>query len=97
MLTHCSPLIYIVWIDGDRSVVARVKDSAPLKLPTRYCFRAFLLRRLEYTLHKNGISLLSPQQPRSLLQPLPSMLRIYNVYSIPSCSKASGVFSSSCR
>ncbi len=73
------------------------KDSAPLKLPTKYCFLTFLLWRLEYTLLKNGISLTDQVQPKSNYQILPSMLRIKNVYSILSCSKAPGVFSSNCR
>jgi hypothetical protein len=46
---------------------------------------------------KNGISLMTPQLPKELLQSLPSMLRIANTTPISSYSKAPGVFSSSCR
>jgi hypothetical protein len=53
--------------------------------------------RLEYTRLKDGISLAGPYPPKGILQPVPSMLRIRHVYPIWSCSKASGVFSSTCR
>gem|GEM_PF-5096901 len=51
--------------DADKWHGRKVKESAPLKLPTRYCLRSFLPNRLAYTYTKNGISLLSPSQPKS--------------------------------
>ena len=44
---------------------AKVEDSAPLKLPTRYCLTSFLPSWLEYATFQSGISLLSRGQPRS--------------------------------
>jgi len=44
-----------------------------------------------------GISLAAPFTPKSEYQNLPTMLRIYTIIPIPSCSKAPGVFSSHCR
>ena len=79
------------------SSVTFQEDSAPLKLPARYCFSPFLPSRLENTIQKSGISLTTPPRPRSGLQSLPPMLRIVIVFSISSCSKAPGVFSSNCR
>ena len=74
-----------------------LEDSAPLKLPTRHCFPRFLPSRLENTSNKNGISLSTPSCPKTQLQSLPSTLRMSNVFSMSSCSKAPGVFSSNCR
>ena len=56
----------------------RVKDSAPLKLPTRYCLSPFLPLRLEHAFLKSGVSSTSPSRPRAELQPLPPTLRIKN-------------------
>jgi len=42
----------------------RVEESAPLKLPTRYCPVAFFPRRLEHTFSKNGIPLMTPRYPK---------------------------------
>ena len=41
-----------------------LKDSAPLKLPTRYCLPRFLPSGLEYTTAKNAISLATPCWPK---------------------------------
>src|SRR3989338_7260337 len=59
--------------------------------------RSGVLVRLACIFLKNGVSSLDPSAPRGGLQILPSTLRIKNIQAIPSCSKASGVFSSSCR
>jgi len=42
-----------------------LKDSAPLKLPTRYCLPRFLPSGLEHTTTKNGISLTDQGCPRA--------------------------------
>lgn len=73
------------------------KDTAPVKLPTRYCLRAVFPHRLDLAQLKTAVSLLSPRKPKSPLQPLTATLRINRTKSIPSYSKASGVFSSTCR
>ncbi len=44
-----------------------------------------------------GISLSGPHQPKPMLQPLPTMLRMSHVAPIRNCSKAPGVFSSNYR
>jgi len=44
-----------------------------------------------------GVSLSPPRPPKGPLQRLPTTLRIKPLKPIPSCSKASGVFSSRCR
>jgi len=51
--------------DAEKWHGRKVKESAPLKLPTRYCLRTFFPYRLAYTYTKNGISLTSRIQPRS--------------------------------
>ena len=52
---------------------------------------------LEIRTLKSGISLTAPVRPKSDLQSLPPMLRINALTPISSCSKASGVFLSTCR
>src|SRR3989344_3394073 len=52
------------------SSVTFLEDSAPLKLPTRYCLDRVLPCRLVHTTRKNGISLASRLQPK----PQPSNL-----------------------
>ncbi len=42
-----------------------LKDSAPLKLPTRYCLPRFLPLGLEHTTTKNAISLATPCYPKA--------------------------------
>src|SRR3989344_32404 len=74
-----------------------VKDSAPPKLSIRYCLSHVSHARLEITVVKDGVALATPHRPRSVLQSLPSTLRRTPVIPIPNYSKASGVFSSSCR
>ena len=73
------------------------EGSAPLKLPTRYCSKAFLPFWLDYINLKGGISLTTPAKPKSCLQSLPPILRSKVMQPISSCSKAPGVFLSCCR
>ena len=48
-----------------KSVTLQVKDSAPLKLPTRYCFDPVLRDRLAHTIEQSGISLTSRSHPKT--------------------------------
>jgi len=68
-----------------------------LKLPAKHCPSTFLPSGLEFKILKMGVSLAPPLRPKSKLQRLPTTLRIKTLKPIPSCSKASGVFSSRCR
>ena len=68
-----------------------------MKLPAKHCPLAFFPPRLEFKILKMGVSLSPPLRPKSKLQRLPTTLRIKTLKPIPSCSKASGVFSSRCR
>ena len=52
---------------------------------------------LDVKVLKMAVSLSDPRLPRETLQILATTLRIKTLKSIPSCSKASGVFSSRCR
>ena len=92
-----SPFDFILTATEMRSVTLKVEDSAPPKLPTKHCLSAVSPQRLEDTETKSGIALATPRHPKTTLQSLPPILRIAPVSPIPSCSKASGVFSSSCR
>lgn len=51
---------------------------------------------LELHIWKAGVSLAGPFSPKGKLHPLPATLRIQTHNSMPSCSKASGVFPSWC-
>ena len=74
-----------------------VKDSAPPKLSIRYCLSQVSLERLETTETRRGVALATPHDPKTVLQSLPLTLRGVPIIPIPNYSKASGVFSSSCR
>lgn len=82
---------------GWGGLLQMLKDSAPLKLPARHCLFLVLPERLENMSLQSGISLTDQHLPRETSQILPPMLRSKNISSMPSCSKASGVFSSNCR
>ena len=73
------------------------EGSAPEKLPTRHCPRMFFPHRLDNNKQKMSISLSPLPHPKVELQWLLTMLRSHPLLSISSCSKASGVFSSSCQ
>ena len=79
------------------SSVTLLEDNAPLKLPTKHCRPSFLPTRLDFKTLKMAVSLSDPPHPKAELQILATTLRIKVLKSIPSCSKASGVFSSRCR
>src|SRR5258708_7694416 len=78
-----------------------VKENAPFKLPTKHCldrvYACALPDRLDVKVLKMAVSLSDPRCPRAPLQILTTTLRSKTLKSIPSCSKASGVFSSRCR
>ena len=73
------------------------EDTAPVKLPTRHCSSSFLPRWLGHAHVQRSISLTTPRGPKAALQSLLPMLRSTRTCPIPSCSKASRVFSSNCR
>jgi len=83
------------------SSVTFLEENAPFKLPTKHClnwvYELTLPNRLVFKISKMAVSLTSPPQPKSRLQPLTTTLRIQILKTIPSCSKASGVFSSRYR
>ena len=83
------------------SSVTFLEENAPFKLPTKHCLDAVyacaLPHQLVFKILKMTVSLSSPWLPREPLQPLVTTLRIKILKTIPSCSKASGVFSSRCR
>src|SRR3989344_4059390 len=80
------------WSDGRcYSRIAPHQNSPPRTVPL------WIPQRLDRTRDKKGISLTSPCHPKAALQPLPSMLRMYHVRPIRSCSKAPRVFSSTYR
>ena len=80
------------WSDGRcYSRIAPHQNYPPRTVPL------WIPQRLDRTRDKKGISLTSPCHPKAALQPLPSMLRMYHVRPIRSCSKAPGVFSSNYR
>ena len=73
------------------------EETAPVKLPARYCLCTFFPCRLANAQLQMAISLSSPHQPKPMLQPLTTMLRMNSAGPIRSCSKAPGVFSSNYR
>ena len=83
------------------SSVTLLEENAPFKLPTKHCLdRAYacaLPDRLDVKVLKMAVSLSDPRHPKATLQILTTTLRSKTLKSIPSCSKASGVFSSRCR
>ena len=80
------------WSDGRcYSRIAPHQNYPPRTVPL------WIPQRLDRTRDKKGISLTSPCHPKAALQPLPSMLRMYHVRPIRSCSKAPRVFSSTYR
>ena len=83
------------------SSVTLLEENAPFKLPTKHCLGRFyacaLPDRLDIKVLKMAVSLSDPRHPRVPLQILTTTLRIRTLKSIPSCSKASGVFSSRYR
>ncbi len=97
MITHVRPPFVLYTFRIKKVLGAFLKDSAPPKLPIRYCLSSVSPKKLEITVVKRGVALATPQRPKPLLQSLPLTLRRTPVIPIPNCSKASGVFSSSCR
>ena len=73
------------------------EGSAPEKLPARHCLEYVFRTQLDTNELKMSVSLTTPSHPETRLQSLLTTLRIRPLVSIPSYSKASGVFSSSCR
>jgi len=63
-------------------------STVPIWLPRRVPYR------LDVKVLKMAVSLSDPHRPRAVLQILTTTLRSKTLKSIPSCSKASGVFSS---
>ena len=82
-----------------------LRFTGPRKTPHLNCLPstvfAWLPRRVPYELDvkvlKMAVSLSDPRHPKATLQILTTTLRSKTLKSIPSCSKASGVFSSRCR
>ena len=68
-----------------------------MKLPTKHCLPPFFPSGLDFKELQMGVSLSGPPRPKARLQTLPTTLRSNPLKPIPSCSKASGVFSSRCR
>ena len=62
-----------------RTYVQILEDSAPLKLPARFCLWPFLPARLDYIFWKIGVSSSDPSTPKGKLQILPTTLRIKNI------------------
>ena len=82
------------------SSVTLLEENAPFKLPTKHCLSWVSSRvpnRLDVKVLKMAVSLSDPRHPKATLQILTTTLRSKTLKSIPSCSKASGVFSSRCR
>jgi len=79
--------------------------TGPRKTPHLNCLPSTVLarlpRRVPYQLDvkvlKMAVSLSDPRHPKVTLQILTTTLRSKTLKSMPSCSKASGVFSSRCR
>src|SRR3989338_423143 len=81
-------LFSIIGRMGAKSRIAPHQNSPPRTVPR------WIPTGLDITHSKKAISLSSPYQPKPILQPLTSMLRMQHVMPIRSCSKAPGVFSS---
>src|SRR5271170_4997569 len=83
------------------SSVTLLEENAPFKLPTKHCldrvYACALPYQLVFKILKMAVSLSGPRLPREPLQSLTTTLRITILKTIPSCSKASGVFSSRYR
>ena len=79
--------------------------TGPRKTPHLNCLPSTVLawfhRRVPHQLDvkvlKMAVSLSDPRHPKAPLQILTTTLRSKTLKSMPSCSKASGVFSSRCR
>ena len=77
----------------------RMSAHARASMLGRFLFssKSGVPNRLDVKVLKMAVSLSPPPYPRAWLQRLTTTLRSKTLKSIPSCSKASGVFSSRCR
>ena len=79
------------------SSVTLLEESAPPKLPTRHGPLPFFPSGLDTSTKKAGVPLSAPVQPESDFQRLPATLCNHAQASMPSYSKAPGVFPSCCQ